>query len=36
VVRDLLLDRDSFASAWPLVGDRRRPAATPTSEETGG
>ncbi len=36
MVRDLLLDRDAFATAWPLVGDRQAPAATPTSEETGG
>jgi two-component system chemotaxis response regulator CheB len=36
VVRDLLLDRDAFATAWPLVGDRQAPAVTPTSEERGG
>ena len=33
VVRDLLLDRDSFATAWPLIGDRR--GAPPATEGTG-
>jgi hypothetical protein len=36
VVRDLLLGRDSFAAAWPLVSDRQAPAVTPASEERGG
>jgi two-component system, chemotaxis family, protein-glutamate methylesterase/glutaminase len=36
VVRDLLLERESFATAWPLGGDRQAPAVTPMSEETGG
>jgi two-component system, chemotaxis family, protein-glutamate methylesterase/glutaminase len=36
VVRDLLLERETFATAWPPVGDRQAPAVTPTSEETGG
>jgi hypothetical protein len=36
VVRDLLLGRDSFATAWPLVSDRQAPAVTPASEERGG
>ena len=36
VVRDLLLDRGSFATAWPLGGDRQAPAVTPTAEESGG
>jgi len=34
VVRNLLLDRDSFATAWPLVGDP--PSTAPATEETGG
>jgi two-component system chemotaxis response regulator CheB len=33
VVRDLLLDRDSFATAWPLIGDRG--GAPPATEGTG-
>jgi two-component system chemotaxis response regulator CheB len=38
LVRRLLLDRDSFAAAWPLGGDRRPvPASPPPSTEgTGG
>jgi two-component system chemotaxis response regulator CheB len=35
VVRELLLERDNFVTAWPLAGDRQRPPAPP-SEETGG
>ena len=34
VVRNLLLDRDSFATAWPLTGDR--PDTAQAQEETGG
>jgi two-component system, chemotaxis family, protein-glutamate methylesterase/glutaminase len=34
MVRNLLLDRDSFATAWPLTGDR--PGTAPAAEETGG
>jgi two-component system, chemotaxis family, protein-glutamate methylesterase/glutaminase len=34
VVRDLLLDRESFVTAWPLAGDRHGPAGTPSSEGT--
>ena len=33
VVRDLLLDRDGFASGWPTVGNRH--VAPPTTEGTG-
>jgi two-component system, chemotaxis family, protein-glutamate methylesterase/glutaminase len=33
LVRDLLLDRANFATAWPLAGERERAART---EETGG
>jgi two-component system chemotaxis response regulator CheB len=33
LVRNLLLDRASFATAWPLAGDRKEAART---EETGG
>jgi two-component system chemotaxis response regulator CheB len=36
LVRDLLLNRDAFATAWPLAGDRRAPAHLPSTEETGG
>jgi two-component system, chemotaxis family, protein-glutamate methylesterase/glutaminase len=36
MVRDLLLDRDSFVTAWPLTGDRQGPAGTPLAEGTGG
>jgi two-component system, chemotaxis family, protein-glutamate methylesterase/glutaminase len=32
-VRNLLLDRSAFATAWPLVGDRQH---TPPTEENGG
>jgi len=34
VVRDLLLDRESFATAWPLGADRQAPVPGPT-EGTG-
>ena len=33
VVRDLLLDRDSFATAWPLIGDRT--GTPPAAQGTG-
>jgi two-component system chemotaxis response regulator CheB len=33
VVRDLLLNRDSFATGWPLIGDRR--GLPPAPEGTG-
>jgi two-component system, chemotaxis family, protein-glutamate methylesterase/glutaminase len=33
LIRNLLLDRANFATAWPLAGDRQRAART---EETGG
>jgi two-component system chemotaxis response regulator CheB len=36
VVRNLLVERDNFATAWPLPGDRQGPAATQPSEGTGG
>ena len=36
LVRDLLLHRDAFATAWPLAGDRRGPAAPPSTEATDG
>ena len=37
LVRDLLLDRDAFATAWPLAGDRRHgPAARPSTGATNG
>ena len=36
VVRELLLDRDNFVTAWPLTSDRHGPAMTPSSEGTGG
>jgi two-component system chemotaxis response regulator CheB len=36
VVRDLLLNRDAFATAWPLAGDRHGPAAPPSTEATDG
>jgi two-component system, chemotaxis family, protein-glutamate methylesterase/glutaminase len=36
LVRDLLLNRDAFATAWPLAGDRRAPAAPPSTEATDG
>jgi two-component system, chemotaxis family, protein-glutamate methylesterase/glutaminase len=37
LVRDLLLDRDAFATAWPLASDRHRSAAAqPSMEATDG
>jgi len=36
LVRDLLLHRDAFATAWPLAGDRHGPAAPPSTEATHG
>jgi two-component system, chemotaxis family, protein-glutamate methylesterase/glutaminase len=36
LVRDLLLNRDTFATAWPLSGDRRESAPPPTTEATDG
>jgi two-component system chemotaxis response regulator CheB len=36
LVRDLLLNRDTFATAWPLSGDRHELAPPPTTEATDG
>jgi two-component system, chemotaxis family, protein-glutamate methylesterase/glutaminase len=36
LVRDLLLDRDTFATAWPLAGDRHESATPPSTEATDG
>jgi len=36
LLRDLLLHRDAFATAWPLAGDRHGPAAPPSTEATDG
>ena len=37
LVRDLLLNRDTFATAaWPLPGERHGPAAVPSTEATDG
>jgi two-component system, chemotaxis family, protein-glutamate methylesterase/glutaminase len=36
LVRDLLLRRDTFATAWPLAGDRHGPADVPSTEATDG
>jgi len=36
LLRDLLLHRDAFATAWPLAGDRHGPAAPPSTEATHG
>jgi hypothetical protein len=36
LVRDLLLHRDAFATAWPLAGARHGPAAPPSTEATDG
>jgi two-component system, chemotaxis family, protein-glutamate methylesterase/glutaminase len=36
LVRDLLLDRDAFAPAWPRSGDRHGPAAPPWTETSDG
>jgi two-component system chemotaxis response regulator CheB len=34
LVRNLLLNRDTFAAAWPLAGDRHGPAEPPSTEAT--
>ena len=36
LVRDLLLNRDTFATAWPLPGERHGPAAVPSTEAADG
>jgi two-component system, chemotaxis family, protein-glutamate methylesterase/glutaminase len=36
LVRDLLLNRDAFATAWPAAGDRHRPAGPPSTDATDG
>ena len=36
LVRDLLLHRDAFATAWPLSGDRHASAPPPSTEATDG
>jgi two-component system chemotaxis response regulator CheB len=36
LVRDLLLNRDAFATAWPLAGDRQSSPAPPSAEATDG
>jgi two-component system chemotaxis response regulator CheB len=36
LVRDLLLNRDTFATAWPLPGERHGSAAVPSTEATDG
>jgi two-component system chemotaxis response regulator CheB len=36
LVRDMLLRRDTFATAWPLAGDRHGPAERPSTEATNG
>jgi len=36
LVRDLLLNRDTFATAWPLAGDRHESAPPQTTEATDG
>ena len=36
LVRDLLLNRDAFATAWPLAGDRHGQGAPPSTEATDG
>ena len=36
LVRDMLLDRDTFATAWPLLGDRHGSAAPPSTEAADG
>jgi two-component system, chemotaxis family, protein-glutamate methylesterase/glutaminase len=36
LVRDLLLNRDAFATAWPLAGDHNRPAGPPSTDATDG
>jgi two-component system, chemotaxis family, protein-glutamate methylesterase/glutaminase len=36
LVRDMLLHRVTFATAWPLAGDRHEPAGPPSTEATDG
>jgi len=36
LVRDLLLNRDAFATAWPPAGDHNRPAGQPSTDATDG
>jgi two-component system chemotaxis response regulator CheB len=36
LVRDLLLQRDTFATAWPLASDRHGPGGPPPAEATDG
>jgi two-component system chemotaxis response regulator CheB len=36
LVRDLLLNRDTFATAWPLPGERHGSAAVPSTEAADG
>jgi two-component system chemotaxis response regulator CheB len=36
LVRDMLLRRDTFATAWPLAGDRQSSPAPPSAEATDG
>jgi two-component system, chemotaxis family, protein-glutamate methylesterase/glutaminase len=36
LVRDLLLNRDAFATAWPPAGDHNRPAGPPSTDATDG
>jgi two-component system chemotaxis response regulator CheB len=36
LVRDLLLNRDAFATPWPLPGERHGSAAVPSTEATDG
>jgi two-component system, chemotaxis family, protein-glutamate methylesterase/glutaminase len=36
LVRELLVNRDNFATGWPLPGDRHRPPAPPPTEATRG
>jgi two-component system, chemotaxis family, protein-glutamate methylesterase/glutaminase len=36
LVRDLLLNRDAFATAWPFSGDRHGSAPLPSTEATDG
>ncbi|MFL6102675.1 MAG: hypothetical protein ACJ74K_04915, partial [Actinomycetes bacterium] len=36
LVRDLLLDPDTFATAWPLAGDRHGSAPLPSTEAADG
>jgi two-component system, chemotaxis family, protein-glutamate methylesterase/glutaminase len=36
LVRDLLLNRDAFATAWPAAGDHNRPSGPPSTDATDG